>query len=615
MTSGSGNTARPPAPTSTGALRRSPRARLTGLLALLVLTLTLVSPGAAFAASYTDVVDLTFPTDPGVTFIDDYDNGRSGGRVHKATDLMGEKLMPIYAAVGGEVTWAPGADGEGEPSYGFMLTIAGTDGREYNYVHLNNDTPGTDDGSGGPEHAFAAGIGRGAVVERGQLIGWMGDSGNAEGTAPHLHFSIVDPDVSDPYGTNYVNPYFTLIDASERGDFAGGVGTREPDDDASRDRDATPAPTPERTEAPTPEPTATATPEPTEAATPEPTEAASEDAPLVDEEEVAPPAGPEPIDTGVAGPAAERVAGTDRVGTSVALAAAGWDSSKHAVITSAYAFSDGVVAGPLAAALDGPLLTTAPDELDPRVAAQLVDLDVASVTIVGGEMAVSPAVEDAIADAGIAVERLSGEWEVDTAVAVAERVWELRGVPEGERRALVALGRHRDPVKAWPDALAAGWHGAVSGEPVLLVRTDEATASTLGALDGVAGVALVGGEAAIPAAVEDEIAATGTAVRRLAGEDRFATAVAVADDLGDRSRAVLWTATGYDFADALSAAPAIARSGETFLLVDGAAGGADGRIDGFLDANEAAVEQLRVLGGEAAVQDEAVAELQERLGS
>lgn len=169
-------------------------------------------------ASYEDVVDLTFPTDRRATYYDDFDSPRSRGS-HGATDLMGQKGWGVYAAVGGTVTAAPGSDGASMPSYGYMVRIAGVDGRRYSYLHLNNDTPGTDDGKGGPEHAFTKGIVEGAKVVRGQLIGYLGDSGNAEGTAPHLHFEISDPDVVDPGGTNRINPWFSLNDARARGDY------------------------------------------------------------------------------------------------------------------------------------------------------------------------------------------------------------------------------------------------------------------------------------------------------------------------------------------------------------------------------------------------------------
>ena len=103
-------------------------------------------------------------------------------------------------------------DGE-EDSYGRHITLCGDDGREYRYLHLNNDTPGTDDGAAGLEHVFAPGIRQGLRVARGQHIAYMGDSGNAEATAPHLHLDVFDDAVLDPYGDNRINPYPSLMAA------------------------------------------------------------------------------------------------------------------------------------------------------------------------------------------------------------------------------------------------------------------------------------------------------------------------------------------------------------------------------------------------------------------
>lgn len=185
---------------------------------------SVVVAAAADGSDWQQVVDLTFPTDPSATFGNDYDSPRSGGRTHRATDIIGKKMMELYAAVDGSVCWLTGVD-EPMPSYGYMLTICGDDGREYNYVHVNNDTPGTDDGQGGPGHAYAPGVSRGARVVRGQLVGWMGDSGNAESTVAHLHFEIEDPAVVDPYGGNRINPYFSLRAALDRGDISDGSVT------------------------------------------------------------------------------------------------------------------------------------------------------------------------------------------------------------------------------------------------------------------------------------------------------------------------------------------------------------------------------------------------------
>lgn len=165
---------------------------------------TLFFLGIFLAPSVTraaEIIDIVFPVEGDVTFSDDFDDARSGGRTHNATDIMADKMSLIVSATDGTVRFAPTT----EPSYGFMLTIEGDDGYTYNYIHINNDTPGTDDGIGGSEYAYAPGIEDGERVERGEHIAWVGDSGNAEETAPHLHFEIYTED-DEP-----VNPYESLL--------------------------------------------------------------------------------------------------------------------------------------------------------------------------------------------------------------------------------------------------------------------------------------------------------------------------------------------------------------------------------------------------------------------
>lgn len=134
--------------------------------------------------------NIIFPVQGLAIFSDDFGDGRSGGRLHEGNDLMAPKMTPVIAAQSGRITSAATT----EPSYGFMLSVLGDDGYKYNYLHLNNDTIGTDDGLGGYTLAYAAGIERGSLVTQGQVIAYVGDSGNAESTASHLHFEIRLPD-------------------------------------------------------------------------------------------------------------------------------------------------------------------------------------------------------------------------------------------------------------------------------------------------------------------------------------------------------------------------------------------------------------------------------------
>ena len=132
---------------------------------------------------------MTFPVVGPVSYTDTFGAPRAGGRTHQGQDLMGTKMEPEVAAADGVVSFITLP----EASWGYSLTITGDDGWSYHYLHINNDTPGTDDGRAPMQYVFAPGIAKGLRVTAGQLVAYMGDSGDAETTAPHLHFELHDP--------------------------------------------------------------------------------------------------------------------------------------------------------------------------------------------------------------------------------------------------------------------------------------------------------------------------------------------------------------------------------------------------------------------------------------
>jgi hypothetical protein len=163
---------------------------------------------AAPHVAQADVVrPIHFPVDGPVSYTDTFGAPRAGGRTHQGQDLMGTKLEREVAARDGVITYVKTAGAGAESNGGNMLVLRDSEGWEYWYIHINNDTPGTDDGANPPEWMFAPGIGKGSKVTAGQFLAFMGDSGDAETTAPHLHFEIHQPD-----GTP-INPFESLLAA------------------------------------------------------------------------------------------------------------------------------------------------------------------------------------------------------------------------------------------------------------------------------------------------------------------------------------------------------------------------------------------------------------------
>ncbi len=111
--------------------------------------------------------------------------GDDGERAHKGNDIFAPKLTPVVAVADGFVTFVGTTKRPGN-----QVRIRHANGYETFYFHLNNDTPETDDNRGGAEYAFAPGIEKGAFVAAGTVIGYVGDSGNAEETPPHTHFEL-----------------------------------------------------------------------------------------------------------------------------------------------------------------------------------------------------------------------------------------------------------------------------------------------------------------------------------------------------------------------------------------------------------------------------------------
>ena len=111
---------------------------------------------------------------------------RDGGvRLHAGVDILAPKLTPVVAVRSGTVSTVRNAPGDC-----CWVAVRHDDGWLSMYVHLNNDSAGTNDGQG---VGIRPGLSEGDRVEQGELLGWIGNSGNAEGGPPHIHFELRTP--------------------------------------------------------------------------------------------------------------------------------------------------------------------------------------------------------------------------------------------------------------------------------------------------------------------------------------------------------------------------------------------------------------------------------------
>lgn len=557
------------------------------LLAVLVLMVVPLLGGLAAAqsppGSYLREVDITFPVSGEVDYGDDYDASRGGGtRIHQATDIFGEKLQGLHAAVDGEICRITGVD-EPMPSWGYSISLCGYDGLVYRYIHINNDNPGTDDGDGGPEWAYAPGIALGDEVARGQWLGYLGDSGNAETTPPHLHFEIRDPELSDPqlerdlYEQGRINPYASLESAQRRGDVPAPPGG---------------GPRPDLGGEPELDP---------ETATTYPVESVQ----LLD-----------PPDQ-VAG--IQRLAGPDRIATALELSRQR-SAASTVIVAPSGSHAEALVAAPLAGLLGAPVLLSAPEGLDDEVAEEVRRLGADNAYVMGRGDQLSGEVESDLADAGVAdLTRLEAPDPFELSAVVARELLSYPLFTGRVERVFVALGESEEPSRAWPDALSASALAAELRAPILLVRRDElspAVADVLAELDPSL-VSIVGGPVAIG---EQVVARAGAqvpiaAVERLAGVDRYGTSVAVAAEARREGMVstTVWVATGLNFPDALAAGPAAARYDSPLLLVDGQRPGGSPDADAYLRAGAASLYGAVLVGGSEAISDPVSADVERLL--
>jgi murein DD-endopeptidase MepM/ murein hydrolase activator NlpD len=151
---------------------------------------------------------ISFPVLGPVSFGDGWGSprGEQGERRHAGTDILGVAGQPLRAAFDGVVTRHQLAS---RGIAGVVVTITRADGLRANYFHLNDDNPGTGDGAAPAAWRIPAAVQLGTRIQAGQIVGFMGDSGNAVGV-PHLHFELRRPD-----GTP-INPYPALVTAQRR---------------------------------------------------------------------------------------------------------------------------------------------------------------------------------------------------------------------------------------------------------------------------------------------------------------------------------------------------------------------------------------------------------------
>lgn len=118
----------------------------------------------------------------GATFMNDWGFARADTGFHQGNDMMAKRGTPIVAPVSGTVTQGTGTIG------GRFFRLVGADGTMYYGAHMNS-------------------FGKSGRVRAGDVLGAVGNTGDADGGPTHLHFEI------HPAGGAAINPYQYLVRA------------------------------------------------------------------------------------------------------------------------------------------------------------------------------------------------------------------------------------------------------------------------------------------------------------------------------------------------------------------------------------------------------------------
>jgi hypothetical protein len=153
-----------------------------------------------------------FPVVGPYRYTNDFGDPRPQGS-HEGNDVLAPKKSIVVAVEDGKIKfWTHSARA------GCMLYLYGVSGTTYLYIHLNNDVTMANDNRGKcvPGGSYWPGLKDGQKVVAGQAIGYVGDSGDADGT-PHLHFEVHPNDGGPTNPFPYLNKATRLLFAAPPG--------------------------------------------------------------------------------------------------------------------------------------------------------------------------------------------------------------------------------------------------------------------------------------------------------------------------------------------------------------------------------------------------------------
>ncbi len=278
-----------------------------------------------------------------------------------------------------------------------------------------------------------------------------------------------------------------------------------------------------------------------------------------------------------------RVAGADRIQTSVEVSKKYYKSAETVIVANYEQFADSLSASALSKALKAPILLVKKDQLDSVVAQEIKRLGAKNVVVIGGEKSVDKTKESL---SKYNLQTIAGSDRYETSAKIAQEIIKLTGT----KKAVIASG------EVFADALTVAPLANKNNMPILLVQPNNIPKATQEVLKQIEEVIIVGGEKTISKEVENKLPNP----TRIAGANRYETAKKIYE-YGFKDRVEVNIANGTVPADSL-----VIGSIDCPILLAEANEIPEATKQAF---EESKFEKVNVFGGENSIDESVVKEL------
>lgn len=290
--------------------------------------------------------------------------------------------------------------------------------------------------------------------------------------------------------------------------------------------------------------------------------------------------------------------GAKSIEASCKVAKDGWSQSDTVILTRYDLFADSLSGSPLSG-FYSPILLTESSKLSDKTKETILALGAKKVIILGGEKAVSNDVEAQLKQIGLSVERVGGINRYETSALIAKKLKKI-----GVKNVVLTTGAN------FPDALAAAYYAYKQNAAILLTdpkNLAEETKKTL--IDmAVRQLTIIGSEVAVSQDVENELNQMGIATTRIYGNDRYETAVKLAEDTGAQNLVII---TGEKFTDGMFAGAFAIKNEASIVLVKSTE--IPAAVRDYLSRNKGMLNNVWIIGGEFTISAKVKAEIKKIL--